>query len=371
MIDNAEDAVISLCEIVFHFEKLPEKITDEIISFICDCNNDGDLSVLSNSNLRCDFNAILRKYQTALIAARTIKDNADAFRDDNYDSEWNNDFFKDFLHEIKKRDSNFKEENAYWIKDIIDCRFLTISNIGYITAYSISIAQKQYDRSFAKIQSDYHDLEAKINADKGTLKKLNKDLQSTQRGLERATESSANLIPNMLTALGIFVTIIVTIVAVYIANAFPNSGMEFSVPQMQYGRYVLSGQIIFNSIYLLLYFISKLTQKTLHVTRYRKNETNLIDKLSFIEASWLLSPLMWLINIMCVIAYTILVDWWVFSTYTFAQIKHLVGINAGNVNHWILWLSVSFILVITLIPLVFVYCMEKQTKKHLEQLKKK
>lgn len=373
MAKNCEDTVSRICGIIFECDGLADDLPDSLTSFISEFN-DTEFDVLKNADKKCDFKSIINKHTSNLIAKRRLKGYADSFRDDNVDEHWNNTFFLKVLHEIRKYNQDFTETDIYWIKEIIDCRFWTIKNVGYITDYSIERSQREflkmyeriteeYEKLSTKLSNEYEDLRIKAENAEKKVNEISSNFSAAEARVNIAVSSTNNLIPNMLTSLGIFVTIIVAIMALYLSNVLQISSLEFAVPQMRYARYVLSGQITFNTIFLLLYFISKLTGKSLRASRLTDDECSLLKKLSPLRSSWISDPLMWIINIVCVLAYIFLFDWWMYSNYLHSQIVSIIGLSNVSFNAGVFWISLLCIIIISSVPILFIILFNNSTNK--------
>lgn len=362
MAKNAEDTVKEVCEIILGLNDLEESLNKKTIEYIE--KNAEYISVFKLANEKCDFKSIVNENISLLISTRRMISNANAFKDKYLSNEWNKVYFQNLFNEFCKYDPTCTKPDFYWIKEIIDARYWTVQNIDYITNFSVEIAKKAFDSFKTNIESDYDELKDKVSNADEQLEGMSASFDSAKKEMEMAISSTNNLLPNMLTSLGIFVTIIVTIVALYISNVLGPSQIEFAIPQMRYARYVLSGQITFNCIFLLLYFISKLTGKTIHTL---PSQGIKLDNLNFLQKSLFVNPLMWTLNSILIMAYIFLYDWWIFEKYIWPQLEILIGISKGVINNQVLLFALINVLIVTLLPIIaftiFFVCTKCKAKK--------
>lgn len=137
-----------------------------------------------------------------------------------------------------------------------------ISTYSLIFAYSINNSEnKDSDSINKRISENYKQMES-------NLKTSNLNLEKAQASLDETHKNIENMIPNVLTVVSILVSIIVAVFIVYITifldpkfdNPYKN------ILQIQMGRYVLSGHLTGDIIFLLLFMIATLTNRSILTT---------------------------------------------------------------------------------------------------------
>ncbi len=81
-----------------------------------------------------------------------------------------------------------------------------------------------------------------------------------------------NILPHLLTALGIFVAIIIAVVAVYLNDLIKVDSIDaYASPYTLIDRYVVSAHMIMDIILFLVYLIARITDKNilLRCSRFR------------------------------------------------------------------------------------------------------
>lgn len=352
------DIVTKVCDCIFEMETLSNNLSDELSGIICEVIDEKNYGLLINAKSNCDFYGILNDKSSTLISKRAKMQSADAFKDDTLDDNWNDVYFNKVKNLLEKKNLEYKLTDILWIKEIIDTRYWTVKNIEFIVSYTLNMSAS-IDNTFKdQTKKQYDDLSNLISSTKEEVEKIKNDSKNIEsewkikkEQLDNTISSTNNLMPNMLTSLGIFVTIIVTIVALYISNVIGSTKVEFAIPQMRYARYVLSGQITFNCIFFLLYFISKLTGKTIHLSRISENKLRGIEQLNALKASLFYNPLIWIVNFVLILAYFLLYDWWLIETYIWPNIEILINISDGSYNCEAFWFALVSVIIVTIIPI--------------------
>ena len=369
MINTPKDAVTAFCKIIFNLQALELSLSTDIINLI---NKDiDDYTILYNAEKRCDFSSIIQEYKSLFISKKCLDVSADGFKDNNLDVDWNNAYFEKIISEIKKVDNNIQKESIYWLKQIIDCRFWTSKNIAYIINYSAVFANSMVNTKIEGTNNSVSQLQKQVESSETNIQNISEEIRDAQAKIDGVVTSTNNLIPNMLTTLGIFITIVVTIIALYISNVLGTSKLEFAIPQMRYARYILSGQITFNCIFFLLYFIAKLTGRTIHLSRMSTEKSLAVSQLDTISASFYYNPLIWITNMLIIISYFLLFDWWLCDEYIWPQIEVLINWTSGSVNWVAFWFAIISIIIVTAIPLCVVILIYSQTSKKLAKIQEK
>lgn len=380
-INTYSEVVIKICDFIFDMETLSDNLPNAFSEFIYELIDNNKSELLLNAKDNCDFNGLLNDRISTLISKRAMRKSAEAFKDDTLDENWNDSFFYKVKKLFDNKNVSYKLTDILWIKEIIDARYWQIKNIEYIVSYTLNMSVALDDSFKNQTKEQYNKLSQLVSSTKADIESIQNNSEYItnewkikKEQLDNTISSTNNLMPNMLTSLGIFVTIIVTIIALYISNVLQPTQIEFSIPQMRYARYILSGQITFNCIFFLLYFISKLTGKTIHLSRISEDKLKSMEQLNAISASLFYNPLVWIINFISVFAYFILCDWWLFENYVWPIIKTWIGISDIAYNWPAFWFAVASIIILTAIPIVAMtlfYCLSiRKLKKEIENTNK-
>lgn len=256
---------------------------------------------------------------------------------------------------ISSKDKHKTFKNIEWIKDIlqyIDSRCDILKNSSTITRdNTISNMVNSADSTFAKLKLKIETAEDSIKLVKEDIEKHKKDtinkLTSNKEEVLEIRREANNTIPHMLTSLGIFVSIIIAVVVIYLSDliaVYPTINANY-ISQMQFARYIVSGQIICNLIFLMLYIISRLTNKNIllrcskfkdirfpelsHEMKFRpcancENKANC----NYVKKMWNKAGYIVFINVLCIICYVLLYDWWLIEVYLWPKF------NAVSDNIW-------------------------------------
>lgn len=218
---------------------------------------------------------------------------------------------------------------------------------------------------------------------KSTVKKV----KSLTKKVNDTVENANSIIPHMLTSLGIFVSIIIAVVAVYLSDLISIDGDNIHIlTPIDIIRYVVSGQIIINIIFLMLYIISRLTNKNilLRCAEFireptkpqslsfscsyctHRDECNFYNKLQK-KATYMLG-----INIVCSIGYIIIFNWWYIKKYIWDYFESLFGsTNNELVFPFYPTLTIVIINLFILIVLLIINSILKKSKKKKKKPKEK
>lgn len=134
-----------------------------------------------------------------------------------------------------------------------------------------------------------------------------KKANSTWDKVQDATNEAKNLIPNMLTVLGIFVAIIIAVVGCYLSVLL--NPPEGGTATVSLATYLLMGHILVNIIFLLLYFISKLTDRQIACYCHRADLANCgacTERCTWFSRMWIRYPVVVMLNSAFAVGYYIL-----------------------------------------------------------------
>lgn len=373
-IKTHHDIVVRFCDCILGMENLSDELPDALSDLIYKIIEDNKSRLLFDAKSNCDFYGILNDGVSTLISKRAMKQSADSFKDDTLDDNWNDIFFDKLKLLLENNNLKYKLTEILWIKEIIDARYWTVKNVEYVVSYTLNMSASINDTFKNQTIKQYEDLSKLVSSTEGKVEEIREEYTKIENEwtikkeqLDTTISSTNNLMPNMLTSLGIFVTIIVTIVALYISNVLGPSKIEFAIPQMRYARYILSGQITFNCIFFLLYFIAKLTGKTIHLSRISEKKLSGIEQLNSIRASLFYNPLIWIVNFLFVLSYFVLFDWWMIETYVWPNVEIWIKISNGSVNYSALLFALMSVILITAIPFIFMVCFYNKSKVKLAE----
>lgn len=344
-------------------------------SFFIDENN-GSLSIIYYENLKTEFEKIFYKKFSELYSDYN-KDGENHFEK----IKW----IKNILNYIDNQCSILK-----YTSDLsVDKTTLRIQQIDANTAIvnrraidaSIKVDSISQNISSATAQA----AEASKTAKKAISSATNaqNSAKNAKRSAEKAIKSANeitdkvkstiktadNIIPHMLTSLGIFVSIIIAVVAVYLSDLISISGNESSSPitQIDILRYAVSGQAIINIIFVMLYIISRLTDKSilLKCPTFKKddaisksanascNHCKYKDKCKFPNKLWKKSTYMVAINYIFIVGYIIIFDWWYIEKYIWNYFN-LWFLNGNKPASYPLIPTIAIVLINLVIGICFV-----------------
>lgn len=288
--------------------------------------------------------------------------------------------------------SGKKFDKITWIKDIL----LYIDNQCNLLSFS---SHKAYNDAMESIVSTDSKVVQAVKSSKKALqiaKDSSKNSKATQSKIEtflndakdlskEMRNTSSEIVPHMLTSLGIFVSIIIAVVSVYLSDLVSIHGDNgHYLSQLQLGRYLMSGQIIFNIIFLMLYIIARLTNKNilLHCSYYdpKNSSKNLKyrpcvnckkkDTCNFFVKLWKKATYMVGMNLVCFAGYYVLFNWWIIEIYIWPSINLLTGVqsNISN-NNYSLTFGIVTLLVINILMAICVFVIVRVMNKKLKKVK--
>lgn len=169
-----------------------------------------------------------------------------------------------------------------------------------------------------------------------------------------ATDEAKNLIPNMLTILGIFVAIIIAVVGCYLSVLLnPPDGDATTV---SLATYLLMGHILVNIIFLLLYFISKLTDRQIACYCHRADLANCgacTERCTWFSRMWIRYPVVVMLNSAFAVGYYILFFFQVvLSIYPEERILDWVQAAPERRGNLIAVLSVVLLIALSVVLLI-------------------
>lgn len=169
-----------------------------------------------------------------------------------------------------------------------------------------------------------------------TIEPLVKQAESASK---KARETADNVLPNVLTILGIFVAIIVAFVSAFFTLILADNGNISTIPQVCLIHFLLMGHVLINLIFLFMFMISRLSGKNISVScMYSSDKENLgvcqtcNNHCPWYRRLWRKYPYLVTINWAIVLGYVILLLWWYIDIFlypfleTFLQSHFLISV---------------------------------------------
>lgn len=159
---------------------------------------------------------------------------------------------------------------------------------------------------------------------------LQKRTAQFKRDALNAQRAAESIIPNMLTALGVFIAIVVAVVGCYLSLIF-NKHQNPDFPVLNLSVCLLMGHILLNVIFLLMYLISKLTNYTMacHCHIVSQSDCSICpmevrQKCKLPNRIWLRYPYVILLNGLFPVGYLSLALWSLLRYYLGSEIDRLL-----------------------------------------------
>ena len=170
------------------------------------------------------------------------------------------------LHFDSKQYNNFEEDVEY-LKEILEAVQRGYNRCDSILKIAVSEASKPYNLIIGIVEKYTKRLSTSLDESKNTYNKAQKAYNKSEHLFKEAEKNVEGLVSNMLTVLGIFVSIVVAVLIVYITvflDKGNNSSLFFTnTPQLNLLKYVLTIHLLGNFVFMFLFFIAKLTNRTL------------------------------------------------------------------------------------------------------------
>lgn len=148
-------------------------------------------------------------------------------------------------------------------------------------------------------------------------KKLNNDLNSSRKELEAATKRAASIQTELIAVLSIFSAIVMTFSGSFSFLGSALTSIENTVIFKAILICIVCGMVLFNTVFLLLYLVSKLTERNIYAKCKSENCTcgqNGTPKCRGIVRIRKRLPYVFYFNVLCVIIIFIdTVSWVIFS----------------------------------------------------------
>lgn len=237
------------------------------------------------------------------------------------------DYFETCSNPQKVDFSDFK-----WIKPFLDYINSQLRIYNTIATVTVERAVEPSQNLLHQVKSENKKFKDFSTAQKKELKRIGKDLDNKSQTINKNAE---NIIPNMITTLGIFVSIIIAVVAVYLSDliSVQNKNQTFNfiqeiagsgAVQVYLGKHILSAHMLGNILFLLIFLVSRLTDRNilLSCNNYDKDKSILYDgrelypcanckkKCSFLKRIYKKIPYMIFYNVFLILLYIALFIWY-------------------------------------------------------------
>lgn len=205
------------------------------------------------------------------------------------------------------------------------------------------------------------------------IKKLHKATKAANlatKAAKDAEETSKNMLPNMLAALGIFVGIVVAVMACYLSVLLTQSSesvitSEYYSRPFEFMQYLLMGHITLAVVFLLMYLISRISGYSLTCKCFNFDSdkssgecTHCRNKCSILVRFKLRYPYLYCINFVCFLGYTVLALW------QFINIYYRKQLDAWIFSHpWLTIIIIGLLIGFILIVVLFTFRFKKHTPK--------
>lgn len=187
--------------------------------------------------------------------------------------------------------------------------------------------------------------------------------------LRKANNDSDQLMSHILSILGIFVAMIFVFVGGYDTLSLGLTSNLFSetISQINIGGVILMGQILFNLIFLFLFMVARLSNKSIAVKCLGCNDGCSNKRCKFGVRLWKQYPYVVVTNFIMFFSYIILFIWWAIEKFAYPHFeKELVTFFT---SHWIIGMTLCIIIAILIIitAVSSFYAMIRKINKKYEQ----
>ncbi len=212
----------------------------------------------------------------------------------------------------------------------------------------IKEANEIVDKKIDKVNQKFDKVKTEFETTSENLNKAITNFNDTKEDLDKTKTEMSSLLTNVLTILGIFVSIIFVIVGAYFTVTGEITNLSISnIVQVNVGRFVLMGHILMNLLFLFMFMIARLANKSIAVNCKGCPEGDCGNpKCNFINRIVKRYPYIVILNIIIICSYVILLCWWFIETFAYKYIEpKLIDFASSN--------ALSFI-VVTLLITAFV-----------------
>lgn len=197
-----------------------------------------------------------------------------------FDDIYEKDPWKQYIQDLEERIENFQSYKfVYQTIKSIESKFRIYS---FLFDSAILNSKSYTDEKDEKTSSMFNDKNEELSKASETLYQANAELEKTSKKLSIAQDSIQNILPNLLTVLGIFISVIIAVVIIYI-TFFLEKDVNIllnSILQLQIGKYVLSAHLLGNVMFLLMFMIARLTNRNILSTcgEYKLDKENYSER---------------------------------------------------------------------------------------------
>lgn len=176
---------------------------------------------------------------------------------------------------------------------------------------------KEFNEKLEKANTLKDETIKEINDHQITVNDMNNDMGNIRSDMGNIRTEMSSLITNVLTILGIFVSIIFVIVGAYFTVS--NERILFSsIVQVNLGKFVLMGHILFNLLFLFMHMIAKLSGKSIALACLGcDNSVCEKGKCTFPMRLMNRYPYVIVTNFVAVGMYIVLTAWWFLEEFVY------------------------------------------------------
>ena len=189
--------------------------------------------------------------------------------DDSEEEPWNN-----YINKLQKNVENINDYE--FVKRSILSIASKLKTYAFIFDESLKKSTEYTEEKFNKLNQSISIAAKNVEEANKTVKNTTLKLNNAKKALNDSNDTVRNIMPDILTVLGIFVSIIVSVVIVYIEFFIDNKSVELfnKTLQLLIGKYILCTHLLGNIMFLLLFMIARLTNRSvLSTCSYYKLDT--------------------------------------------------------------------------------------------------
>lgn len=174
----------------------------------------------------------------------------------------------------------------------------------------------EFNKEFNIVKDDFETTRTDFNT-------AIKEFNDAKVDVDKTKTEMSSLLTNVLTILGIFVSIIFVIVGAYFTVTGEITNLSISnIVQVNIGRFVLMGHILTNLLFLFMFMIARLANKSIAVNCKGCPDSDCINaKCNFINRIVKRYPYIVILNIVAICSYVVLLSWWFIETFAYKYIE--------------------------------------------------
>ena len=168
-----------------------------------------------------------------------------------------------------------------------------------------------------------------------TLKQAEKDAGAAKTAYEAAETASEdakkqadNILPNVLTILGIFVAVIVAFIGGFFTLILSDRGNISTIPQVCMIHFLMMGHVLVNLIFMFMFMVARLSDKSISVLCLKSTNSKhpgacreCGNQCPIYRRLWRKYPYLVAVNWAAVIGYIVLLLWWYIDTFLYTGLK--------------------------------------------------